>query len=201
MKTHLSLSISYLNIHGLHNTLGCKISDLDEFLINDINVFAETWTCNHDKNVPDFEHIAIEPNKLNKNKKGRSSGGLLIYYKSHLKNHLSVIKKCKNHIWIDIDKNIFHDTNSNAKVCFTYIPPQDSPYYSDNIYEEIAEDILEFTTENEDVLIVGDFNARTHLLRDNIPETKHSSSDANQLNTINQNYFIPRNNCDTAAPN
>ena len=194
----LPLSISYLNIHGLHGALGCKIPELTNILINDINVLAETWTCDHDKNIQNFEYIELSPNKMTGKNKGRSSGGLIIYYKLHLRSHIKIIRKQKTHIWLEIDKQILLNTQHNLKVCFTYIPPEDSLYYSNDSFDELINDILEITNDNEDYLIMGDFNARTHSLIDHVPVNKHSDAD---LDLVNTSCFIPRQNCDQHCPN
>ena len=197
MKTHLTLSVSYINIHGLHNNLGCKIPNLSSFLINDINVLSETWTCNHKKDIPNFEHIELLPNKLTSKAKGRSSGGLIIYYKTYLQQHIKVIRKAKSHIWLEISKEIFYDAPNNLKICLAYIPPKESLYYSDELFQDLVDDIIDLTTENEDFLVMGDFNARTHTLTDHIPTAKHDDDTAG-LNTAS---FLNRNNCDSSLPN
>ena len=49
MKPNLNLSIGYLNIEGLHDKVqGCKIKQLSDHFICDIEILSETWgNCNY----------------------------------------------------------------------------------------------------------------------------------------------------------
>ena len=62
-----SVSISHLNIKGLHDPLsGCKLQ-LPELSKNiseyDINILSESWGCSHEINIPNYE---VEVTLLNK---------------------------------------------------------------------------------------------------------------------------------------
>ena len=199
LRSPLDFTISHLNIHGLDNNLGCKIQDLEKILISDINILTETWSCTHDKNIPNFLTLEVPPNKLDKKKTGRSSGGTLIYYKQYLQNQIKVIKIHKNYLWIEIDKTVFYNCSNNLRICALYIPPQESKYYSDEIFQDLVDDIIDFSPGNEDLMIIGDFNARTNCLPDHLPATNHTNDD----NTVihNLGHFIKRYNCDNGNPN
>ena len=106
LRSQLDFTISHLNIHGLDNNFGYKIPDLEKILINDINILTETWSCTHDKNIPNFLTIELPPNKLDKRKTGRSSGVTFIYYKQYLQNQIKIIKSHKNYLWLEIDKRV-----------------------------------------------------------------------------------------------
>ncbi len=199
-NSYLDFTIGHLNIHGIDNSFGCKIPDLEsEFLTNDINIFTETWTCSHNKDVPNFSVIEIPPNKMNKKSSGRSSGGILIYYKSYLQDHVKVVKTHSNYVWLEINKDIFINAKHNLRICAVYIPPYDSRYFSSDIFDNLIDDIIDFSGETDKLLLIGDFNARTQCLPDNIPETKQS--DNNGIDIPNIGYFIPRSNCDLGDPN
>ena len=199
LRSQLDFTISHLNIHGLDNNFGCKIPDLEKILINDINILTETWSCTHDKNIPNFLTIELPPNKLDKRKTGRSSGGTLIYYKQYLQNQIKIIKSHKNYLWLEIDKCVFYNRTNNLRICTLYIPPQESKYYTDEIFEELVDDIIDFSPGNEDVMIIGDFNARTNCLPDHIPAANHTDG----VNSVipNLGHFLKRSNCDTGYPN
>ncbi len=199
LKSPLDFTISHLNIHGLDNNLGCKIADLEKTLINDINIFTETWSCTHDKDIPNFLRLEVPPNKIDRMKTGRSSGGTLIYYKQYLQNQIKVIKAHKNYLWLEIDKNVFNNCKNNLRICAVYIPPQESKYYSDEIFEELVDDLIEFSPGNEDLMIIGDFNARTNCLPDHIPATNLTNDDNSVISNLGN--FIKRSNCDTGNPN
>ena len=105
--TSHNLSIGYQNIAGKHcPTLGCKLETQIE-LQNDIEVLAETWSkCKNCTNtVEGYDLIEkIDPSKKRNCKKGRDSGGILIFARSHIKPCISVIKKGDNRIWIEIKR-------------------------------------------------------------------------------------------------
>ena len=90
-KTPFDLSIGYQNIAGIHNKiLGCKLNLLT--LIHDIEIISETWgSCPHNQEIAGYKIVNIKkpPKQV---KKGRDSGGILIYCKDHIKPFISVKK-------------------------------------------------------------------------------------------------------------
>ena len=83
-----NISISYHNIEGNHNFLhGCKLNNHLTFF-NDIEILAETWfSCDKCKNndVENYQLLKmIDPQKSIGCKKGRKSGGILLYCKSYI---------------------------------------------------------------------------------------------------------------------
>ena len=92
-----TFSVSHWNIKGLHdNIFGCKLQSA-EFLKNiskhDIIILTETWGCSHDISIPNFEVKIIPPNKLKNKKSGRSSGGVIVLYRTYLENRIE-LQKC-----------------------------------------------------------------------------------------------------------
>ena len=88
---NINLLIGYHNVEGQHNALlGCKLGGHIK-LLNDIEILAETWSeCKKCKNITIENYNllkVIDPLKIG-SKKGRKSGGIHIYCKSHLKSHL-----------------------------------------------------------------------------------------------------------------
>ena len=90
----IDLSVGYINVEGLHSkNFSCKLPYLEKKFIHDIEILVETWdSCKHDKNIQGYEVIEIKSQKKKNIVRGRSSGGLLIYIKSHL---FEFVKKCK----------------------------------------------------------------------------------------------------------
>ena len=100
---------------------------------------------------------------------------------------------CNTHIWFEIDKNLFYNLHTNLKVCSIYSPPESSNYYSDDIWEDLSNDLLNTTTENTPFLLLGDINIRSGNI-----------SEFTQPDNININCLpsrcvkeTQRNNCDT----
>ena len=77
-------------------------------------------------------------------------------------------KKC-NCEWVFWIKVSVHENNLSFLLGSTYIPCETSIFYSDNIYDLLAEDILDLTTEfGLPFILMGDFNSRCGTLTDTI---------------------------------
>ena len=59
----LGFSVGYQNIHGLHDSLGCKSRKLENELKNDIEIWSEVWGCECKLKFDDYEFEIIEPQK------------------------------------------------------------------------------------------------------------------------------------------
>ena len=129
-KNPIDLSIGYQNIEGLHSkTFGCKLPYLKTKLIHDIEILSEAWgTCDHTKDIPGYKMMQIKPQKKSNIKKGRSSGGLIIYYKNQLHKFLKQGVITPQYVWLEIDKTIFHALEDSIKICIAYNPPEKSKY-------------------------------------------------------------------------
>ena len=84
-KTPVNLSIGFYNIADKHSALhGCKL-DNQVKLEFDIEILAETWSkCKKcaNNNVDNYELIdSVDPLKKAGCKKGRDSGGILLFSK------------------------------------------------------------------------------------------------------------------------
>ena len=112
-------------------------------------------------------------------KKGRKSGGILIYCKTYLKPFIKTLKSCA--CWLEINKTLFNDHAENIKVCAIYSPPETSNYYLNEIWDELSTDILKFTSINTPSLLLGDMNARTGIL-----------SDMSNVDKFHVNSSVPR---------
>ena len=141
--------ISFHNISGKHSAYhGCKLENRVK-LSNDIEVLAETWSkCKKCKNtISNYEVLkCIEASKRTGCKRGRVSGGMLLYCKSNLKPSIKILRSSNSHIWYEIGKNLFYNLPDSIKVCSIYSPPGNSNYYTNAIWDELKADIFEFTT-------------------------------------------------------
>ena len=92
-------------LRGLYDTTaGCKLGDnslLKNLLKYDIYVLSETWGCDHDISVPGSEKIILKANKKQQ-VSGRLYGGIVSFYKVHLKGRIHLLKCSKNYIWIQL---------------------------------------------------------------------------------------------------
>ncbi len=194
MKPNLNLSIGFLNIGGINDTLlGCKLKQLNNILKCDIEVLAETWGDCKCYDIEGYNFYKTETRKDLLIKKGRSSGGVIIYYKKYLEKLISNIKQTPNYIWIELNKKIFHNLDKNLKLCAIYNPPKGSRYHNASIMEEIALDILEGCQNDCPILLIGDLNGRISNIKD------YSEKDKNEITNflIEDNHpRSDRKNCD-----
>ena len=110
----LSLSIGYQDVDGLHRKwLGCKIPHIKELIIHDIRIISETWSCSHSKDIENYSYFQIEPQKSKQTKSGRSSGGIIVYYKSYLESYIDIIKRDNQYNWLKISKSLFNNLNND----------------------------------------------------------------------------------------
>jgi hypothetical protein len=104
----------------------------------------------------------VKPLKLKET--GRPSGGMFIFTKPTHRKAITVLKQSKYSTWMKLDKSIFN-FKRNIYLCFVYIKPYQSKDLSEIIFSEIQSDITVYSSLG-DILISGDFNARTGGLED-----------------------------------
>lgn len=76
------------------------------------------------------------------------------------------MKKGKTHLWIKINRGIVNSTR-DIYLCAIYILPSNSPYYTEEIFQELQKEIIHFQSLGL-ILICGDLNARTGKEKDYI---------------------------------
>ena len=177
-KTPRDLSFGYQNIEGMHSpSFGCKLPYIHSKFTHDIEILSETWgLCTHEKNLSGYKLIEeIPPYKMSNIKKGRASGGLLIYCKDHLEKYIKKTKKTQYYVWLTINKSIFIHLKKSVKVCVAYNPPDNSKYCNKELYDDLASDLLLRSNPNSPMIMIGDLNSRIGELQD-FEETddKHS---------------------------
>jgi hypothetical protein len=205
-----NISISTWNINGLSNkVLGDKSKNqdfLNQIKSNDFIFLTETW-AKTTISVNGFKAISsILPPKLNQ--RGRLSGGITLLFNSKFETHVSVIKNSQNFLWCKISKSILKSEN-DLYLCGTYIPPKSSKYFKSELFDQLEEETIIFSGKG-DVILIGDFNARTsklddfvstdgnkhiqNLTQDNSNETKRENFD-NIINDHGKNLIEICKNC------
>ena len=186
------ISFCTWNINGLYNkTVGDKTKS-DDFLNiiskHDFITITETWTDDV-PNVPGYLKTFIAPMKIRKRNisktYGRKSGGICIYYKNEYKNHFEVISSSNNSIWCKISKKALK-TKKDLYLCSVYIPPDNSSYFNSQIFESLENEIDLFLRTGNDMILLGDFNARTGKSKDSV------SSDGNNYIANDQSDLAPK---------
>ena len=159
-----SINFCYWNIGGLNTHNTSKLTDhsfikaIQEY---DVVILAETHIG---YNTPVFiEKFNYFPVCRDISSNGRYYGGLAILRKKELKDHIKILPtECKDYQWLKFDKKYFH-LQSDLYLCALYFPPANSSYTKHlhyDILELIEKDLLNYK-EKGDVMICGDFNART----------------------------------------
>ena len=189
-----NFSVGFQNIHGLHGPLGCKTRDLEKELKNDIEIWCEIWGCECKLEFDDYSFEIMEPQKHLGITKGRKSGGFVILAKHYMEKMFKIIKKSNNFVWIEISKNVIKNAKENLFIVATYVNDITSTYYNEEIFEELENDIHNFSNDSTPILVMGDFNGRTGLLRDIFEEDK-AFFPGPQLKTKFEDIPI-RKNCD-----
>ncbi len=87
----------------------------------------------------------------------RDSGGMIIWTKSELS--IELVKREQYHLWLKIKKGII-STSQPVFLCAIYIPPLESPYFQEETFQNIEQEISHFQAQGN-VLLMGDFNSRT----------------------------------------
>lgn len=155
--------VSAWNINGLaKNSLNGDKALNHDFVYNicncDLFALSETWT--HDAlTIPNFRCINQPANKIGSQKSGRSSGGIMLFYKESIAKFISKVKSTSYYICCKIEKQLFN-ISKDVYVCAVYIPPDNSRYFNQELLDELVDDILVFSSMGH-LIILGDFNART----------------------------------------
>ena len=195
------------NIDGLYQRVDniriCKLED--PFVINLINsydIFCMTETHCNSTDCPILPGYKVYLNNRPKQKNAwRASGGIACFVKESISKGVKFIETMKHSeiCWLKLTKGFFHLLN-DMYICIVYMSPHNSSFTSrrEDLFEVIENNISTLDTMNQ-ILILGDFNARTGTEPDftmysNID--KHLPGfDTNLLDICN----CLRCNCDTHA--
>ena len=144
----------------------------------DICILLECWITEH-SNIS-LEGYGIHAYHRTKRIKNRSQGeGIVILVKDTLEQYVTIHEILYDTIvWIKINKDIFED-QKYMFIGAVYIPPIDSKFhdtYNCDLFKTLIDGITNYT-EMGNIIITGDFNARTGTLLDYIEsDALHSFS-------------------------
>ena len=168
-KSNLSISFLHWNISGLVKKLYC--SSFVQFISSfDIVCMVETFVDKFENTIfvdhKEFVKPAIKLEREGTNP-GRRSGGVIVLVRKSLLPYVHH-KKCDSSysMFFMLDKVRFGFDKNVLLVC-SYIPPEHSPYYPLSVYDNgidmLEESVIEklLSLNDCDVLMCGDFNART----------------------------------------
>ena len=163
------------NIQGLSN----DIIDNDYFRKcmneNDIIILTETWLSEH-LDICDNEFYCYHYMRPMHARARRPSGGISIMLRHQLRgksnnNAISIIKESECFIWFKLDRHLF-EFDRDLYICASYIPPENSSFWTvdkSDPYDQLEQDCAKFQNRGN-VIISGDFNARTGSKPDHVPD-------------------------------
>ena len=70
-----------------------------------------------------------------------------------------MVQKSNNILWSKLAKEVWR-CEKDVYICGIYIPPHNSPHFNSDIFDQLENDITNYTTKGF-VLLLGDFSART----------------------------------------
>ena len=126
-------------------------------------------------------------------KNGRDSGGIRVYVHNSIHKLIIPIREQKKYCIFIVSKHLVPKIGIDVVIAATYIPPERSPYFSDQILDNLKHDLYEIQSEDNVFIVLGDMNARTSNLHDN-SETggfQHMSN----IQLEDGGVFIQRQNC------
>ena len=106
---------------------------------------CETWTNeNSDISFSDYCNYAFH--RKRKRRAKRDSGGIILYFKSHLVKGVKLLSNVgDNIIWISLDKNVF-GLDKTLIIAFCYVVPQGSSrndIIEVNVFDELVDTIIQ----------------------------------------------------------
>lgn len=167
------LNIGLWNIHGFssHKQDDSLLVELSSKY--DVIGFTETMLSDNPGSLPGYSCPFIV-GSIKQKKKGRKSGGILVYVKPNIRKAITEVKHSKFSIWLKLDK-LKLGLNRTVYLCFCYIPPYKKKNISEDYFSKLENEIEYFRCKG-DILICGDLNARTGGLSDSLAADDISES-------------------------
>lgn len=132
-------------------------------------------------------------------RRGRQSGGVLVYCKPNIRKGVSVVGHSDFSIWVKPEKTLL-GLNNNKVLSFCYIKSYQSKENSELVFSNVDSDISEFS-QLGDILLCGYFNARTGGVYDFIPQdsVRYSFVDCSVLAGYSPDEALPRQSLDSKS--
>ena len=153
------LNIAFLNVEGLSRSR-LSTPEIRELFSNYLIIgFAEIWCSSSG-----LSNLEVDGWKLfakikeRRGKKGRHPGGLAVYVRNDLLSYTRERHStCEDIILLEFEKDM-----KRLGIGFVYRPPTNSPYNNADFWDEMEMEVACIKEDGvEDVIVLGDFNART----------------------------------------
>jgi len=147
------------------NKLETGVEILKLFQGADLVLLTETWHFpnQHLPHVEGFDSLAVARTmQLRNTKATKHSGGVVAYFRSHLRPNLSKWKEGSHdfYLWLRVSRGATLD----LFVYVVYVAPIGSKHENESMFQNLVVDIAEVQTLRGIVLLGGDFNVRTTAL-------------------------------------
>ena len=125
-------------------------------------LYVVVFTNDAHVSLPDHKHIMHPATKSKK--RGRPSGGILVYYKAHLHKGITVISKSAQCVWLKLHKTFFN-ISKGIYLCALYVKPSSSAAEAEMAYNILYSSVINYS-ELGDIILMGDFNNRMGYTQD-----------------------------------
>ena len=186
-----NLKLGGFNCQGIKDKIEdpCFVKEVSKF---DILGVCETWLNknNENLNIPNYKFYPLSRKK----EKDVSRGGVGLFIKESLRKHIKILYKIssENIFFCKLDKSYFN-FNEDLYVGVIYFPPENSSREKKMKFDHFK-NLLDVVSkiDSKNIILIGDFNARTGSLDDIILDEQHNLAYDRSTNTIK----IKRNNHD-----
>ena len=132
--------------------------------------------------IPGF--VLLEYKNRKKTSQNTSSGGLAMFVRHAIKKIVHTIETGNQDIiWLKMDKK-YIDSSNDIYIGTSYISPHKGKLAESKKLQNLAEDIVRFKRQGGNIILQGDFNARTSNDIDFIQPDKYDDTN-NQIETLN----------------
>ena len=162
------MTFALWNVRGLEGNAGCLEAMHAE---HDVLVLTETWVAMEARPplLAGYTCFALSRPFQHQNAR-RAAGGIACYVKDHLSPHVAQWRAASDGslLWLKISKAV--GMHKDLYLCAAYLCPESSTFYQNpcaiDAFDTLLADVAEIECMEGDVLLAGDFNARTGSLPD-----------------------------------
>lgn len=159
-----TLNIATLNVNGLTKKLK------DSTFVNTVNRYdmfgvVETWSSTQ-SNLNVRGYTLYSKNAIKRGKRGSKYGGVALYFKHKYKPGVHLVASSSKYcLWVRLDGDFF-GLDKDLYLGVIYLRPSNAKT-RDVYFDELERDVTKYEAQG-DIMITGDFNARTQTEMDYI---------------------------------
>ena len=160
--SQIKLKITFINVNGLFRK--SQYPDFIEFIENyDIIGITESNMNEHDE--LELDNFTLLKTK-GRQSSIKTSGGITVLVKNKIKKYVRFIpSESKFVLWVEVNKNYLSSQN-RLIIGTVYLPGENSLYTCNEAYDIIQKEKIDLFSEDENIILGGDFNSKTSTLND-----------------------------------